>query len=60
MQHDVVKDYYGKILKTSADLKTSACCSPEQLPAYIRALERNVTPTSRKNIMAADWSRRRS
>ena len=41
MQHDVVKEYYGKILKTSADLKTSACCSPEQLPAYIRLLEKN-------------------
>jgi arsenite methyltransferase len=44
MQHDVVKDYYGKVLKTSADLKTSACCSPEQLPAYIRVLEKNVHP----------------
>ena len=24
-QTDAVKDYYGKLLKSSADLKTSAC-----------------------------------
>jgi len=23
---EVVKDYYGKVLKSSKDLKTSACC----------------------------------
>lgn len=44
MQHDVVRDYYGKVLKTSADLKTSACCTSESLPAHIRAMAQNVHP----------------
>lgn len=26
---DSIKDYYGKVLQTSADLQTSACCSAE-------------------------------
>jgi hypothetical protein len=26
MNLEVVKDYYGKVLKSSEDLKTSACC----------------------------------
>ena len=42
MQHDVVKEYYGKILKTNADLKTSACCGPESLPAHLRPLAAKV------------------
>lgn len=42
MQHDVVKDYYGKVLKTNADLKTSACCSPESMPAHLRPLAARV------------------
>lgn len=31
-----VKDYYGQILKSSKDLKTSACCSIEEVPVYHR------------------------
>ena len=26
MNLEVVKEYYGKVLKSSEDLKTSACC----------------------------------
>ncbi|MDZ7720538.1 MAG: methyltransferase domain-containing protein [Balneolaceae bacterium] len=29
-----VKEYYGKILQNSSDLKTSACCTTESLPHY--------------------------
>jgi arsenite methyltransferase len=42
MQLDVVKDYYGKTLKTSADLKTSACCDAAPLPAHLQPLLANV------------------
>lgn len=31
-QHDIknkVKEYYGKVLKRSSDLKTNACCTPD-------------------------------
>jgi SAM-dependent methyltransferase len=33
-----VRDYYGRVLKSSADLKTSACCLAEALPAYVAAV----------------------
>ncbi len=39
-----VKDYYGKILKTNADLKTTACCTPGTMPPHLRALAANVHP----------------
>ncbi len=31
-----VKNYYGKILSSKSDLKTSACCTSDSLPAYIK------------------------
>lgn len=30
-----VKNYYGKVLKTSADLQTNACCTGETMPKHI-------------------------
>lgn len=42
MNIDVVKDYYGKTLQTSADLKTEACCEPAEMPGYIKRLLTNV------------------
>ena len=44
MQHDVVKNYYGKVLKTNADLKTSACCGTEVLPPHLRPLAETLHP----------------
>jgi arsenite methyltransferase len=38
----VVKDYYGKTLQTSADLKTEACCTPDDMPVYVKRLLANV------------------
>ncbi len=37
-----VKDYYGRVLQSSADLKTSACCLTEILPAHVIAALKNV------------------
>ncbi|MDP2654652.1 MAG: methyltransferase domain-containing protein [Candidatus Omnitrophota bacterium] len=31
-----VAEYYGRVLKSRKDLKTSACCSLEKLPAYVQ------------------------
>lgn len=31
-----VKDYYGKVLKSSEDLKTNACCTSAEPPAYLK------------------------
>lgn len=42
MNIEVVKEYYGKILKGSDDLKTKACCTPGDMPERVRALLRNV------------------
>lgn len=44
MQLDAVKDYYGKTLKSSEDLKTSACCDCASLPAYLERMLSNVHP----------------
>lgn len=33
-----VKDYYGKVLGGSKDLKTSACCTAEAMPMHLRPI----------------------
>ena len=42
MNLEVVKDYYGKVLKTAKDLKTSACCDGGALPSHLEPLLANV------------------
>lgn len=42
MQLDVVKDYYGKTLKSSNDLRTTACCDTDSMPAHLMPLLANV------------------
>ena len=39
-----VKNYYGKVLSSSADLKTDACCSPDQMPEYLKRLLPKIHP----------------
>lgn len=39
---DSVKDYYGKVLKTNQDLKTSACCTAESMPPHLREILKEV------------------
>lgn len=39
-----VKDYYGKVLQSSADLKTSACCLAESLPPHVLAILKDIHP----------------
>ena len=38
LTHNQVKDYYGKVLQSSADLKTDACCTDEGLPEYLKPI----------------------
>jgi len=40
-----VQDYYGKVLQTKDDLKTSACCPLEAPPPRVQALLKNVHDT---------------
>lgn len=39
-----VRDYYGRVLQSSADLKTSACCLAETLPPHVRELLKDIHP----------------
>lgn len=36
LTHRKVSEYYGKVLQTKKDLKTSACCTLDKLPAYVQ------------------------
>ena len=42
MNVEVVKEYYGKVLKGSKDLKTSACCDGGGVPGHLETLIANV------------------
>ncbi len=42
--HQSIQDYYGKVLASSADLKTSACCLTEMLPPHVLAALKSVHP----------------
>ena len=33
---DSIKEYYGKVLQSNNDLKTSACCTAESIPLHLR------------------------
>ncbi|MCB0337424.1 MAG: methyltransferase domain-containing protein, partial [Bdellovibrionales bacterium] len=37
-----VKEYYGSVLSSKNDLQTSACCTSESMPQYLRPLLRAV------------------
>lgn len=37
-----VKEYYGKVLSKSSDLKTNACCTAEALPDVVKTALRSV------------------
>ena len=42
--HDEVKDYYGRQLQTSADLKTDACCDASSVPTWLKPLLARIHP----------------
>ncbi|QPK64488.1 methyltransferase domain-containing protein [Methylomonas sp. LL1] len=39
-----VRHYYGQVLQSSDDLKTSACCSIDAMPSYLKALLTGLHP----------------
>ena len=43
MNEQIVRDYYGKTLETSADLQTDACCTTDDIPAFHKALLSNIS-----------------
>lgn len=42
--HNIVKDYYGKELASSADLKTNACCDASAIPGWLKPVLANIHP----------------
>jgi SAM-dependent methyltransferase len=42
--YDVVKDYYGRQLQGTADLKTSACCDASAMPQWLKPLLSRIHP----------------
>ncbi len=42
--HDLVKDYYANQLKSSADLRTSACCDASRMPDWLKPLLARIHP----------------
>ncbi|MEO0357464.1 MAG: methyltransferase domain-containing protein [Pseudomonadota bacterium] len=42
MKHENVQDYYGKVLQSSADLQTNACCEPEEMPIWLKQVLSDV------------------
>lgn len=39
-----VQDYYGRVLQSSQDLKTSACCTLDSMPVFLRTLISDLHP----------------
>ena len=42
-----IKEYYGKILKSTQDLKTNACCSIDSMPRHLAAITQELHPEVR-------------
>lgn len=42
--HEVVKEYYGQRLRSSADLRTDACCDSSQVPDWLKPLLARIHP----------------
>jgi len=42
--HELVKEYYGRHLRSSKDLKTSTCCDASQTPAWLKPLLAHIHP----------------
>jgi arsenite methyltransferase len=40
--HAEVQRYYGQVLQTSADLKTSACCTVDEPPPHVKAALKEI------------------
>lgn len=40
--HEGVQEYYGNVLQGSADLKTNACCTDQDMPTYLKAALSNI------------------
>lgn len=42
MTLDAVRNYYGRVLESTKDLQTSACCTVEKLPPHVAEVEAQI------------------
>lgn len=42
-----VREYYGRVLSSTRDLKSGACCTPDSLPGHLRSLLEDIHPEVR-------------
>ena len=49
-----VRHYYGQVLQSSNDLKTSACCSIDAIPAHLKMLLAKLHPEVVERFTDAD------
>jgi len=42
--HEIVQEFYGNTLQTSADLKTDACCDMASVLAWLKPLLARIQP----------------
>ncbi|GJM25655.1 MAG: methyltransferase [Phycisphaerae bacterium] len=42
--HNDIKEYYGKVLQSKDDLKTSACCASDAMPRRLRHIVKEIEP----------------
>ena len=45
-----IRNYYGKVLQSSSDLKTGACCTIDAMPAHLRQMLEDVHPQIRERF----------
>jgi ubiquinone/menaquinone biosynthesis C-methylase UbiE len=45
--HDEIQHYYGEVLNSSADLKTNACCTVDEMPPYVSDVLMRIHPQVR-------------
>jgi len=45
-----IRDYYGRVLESSSDLKTGACCPSERLPHHLRVIAEKIHPAVRERF----------
>ena len=45
-----IRNYYGKVLQSSSDLKTGACCTIDAMPAHLRQILEDVHPQVRERF----------
>lgn len=50
-----IQEYYGRVLESSSDLRTGACCTPDRLPERLRGLLERIHPDITERFYLRLW-----